>query len=188
MHHVQLKVDLPAHVIGLLPESGAAEIRLDRGSEQFRPRPADVETRRAEGLEPQRWNAPFEHRLGDRFPLQRVNLEARHAEQLAVALHAAIGAAVHVVIAEAAEIEVREWILARAGRNRSAREQPDGGVVERQREADVERAPDRGYELAGCRIGVRFQGPAVPGLRVDRARRSARVYGGESDDRGKQGW
>src|ERR1700745_3920485 len=130
MHHVQLKIELRADVVRALSERRIVEVGLERGGEQLRPGPTDVEAWSAESFEAQGWNAPLEHRLGHRFALQSVDLEPRHAEQLAVALDAAMGAAIDVVIVEAAEVEVRERIVARARGNRSARAQPDGGMVE----------------------------------------------------------
>src|SRR5262245_47196508 len=58
VHHMQLKIELPTHVVRLLSERRVVEIGLERSSEQLWPHPADIETRRAEGLESRRRNAP----------------------------------------------------------------------------------------------------------------------------------
>src|SRR6516225_5325263 len=112
MHHMQLKVELPTHVVRLLPELRICDIGLECGSEQRRPRPGDIETGGPEGFEPPWRNTPFEHALDHRFALQRVDLETRHAPKFAVTLCAAIGTTVDPVITEAAEIEVRKRIVA----------------------------------------------------------------------------
>ena len=56
-----------------------------------------------------------------------------------VALRAAVAAAVDVIVAKAAEIGVGERVGTRAGRYTRPAPQPDRGMVEWQREANVER-------------------------------------------------
>src|SRR5712664_465288 len=101
--------------MGTATECAVVGISLERAHKYLRPDPAGVEAGRAEGLEAQRRQAPFECRLDERLAVQRVQLESRHAQQLAVALRTAVAAAVDVVVAEAAQVEVGERIGARSG-------------------------------------------------------------------------
>src|SRR4029453_17273471 len=63
MHPVHLKVDLKADVVDGIAYSAVLEVRGQRGCKQRRTRPRHVEPRRADGLEAQRRQVPFEHAL-----------------------------------------------------------------------------------------------------------------------------
>src|SRR5256885_17064155 len=134
-------------------QHAVVEVSLERAHKYLGPDPAGVEAGRAEGLEAQRRQAPFERRLDEHPAAQGVQPETRHAEELAVALRAAVAAAVDIVVAEAAQVGVRERVGARSTGEARPAPQPDRGMVERQRKADVERAGEARNQIAGGQIG-----------------------------------
>jgi protein-S-isoprenylcysteine O-methyltransferase Ste14 len=144
----QPHVGLRAHVDERAPGLRAAGIGDERGREQRHPGPRGVEVERAEVAEAQRRQVPVERALGEVGPARRVEADAGEGSVAPVALR---GLEVHPVVAEPAEVEVRERLGGVARRVAAGRAQPDRRVPERQRQPEVERA-DAEREAAPRRV------------------------------------
>ena len=109
-----------------LPAIGrAVDIGHEPAREQRRPQPAQVRARRAGAAEAPRRQVPLEHRPREVAPADLVELRAGEAVVLAVAL---LFAVVDVVVAEAAEEEVRERLRAILRREAGRAAQPERRV------------------------------------------------------------
>src|SRR5262249_17702321 len=106
--HAEAQIRLAADVAGLRLRCRPVDIRQQPAGEDGRPQPRQVQARRAGPLE-KRWRQfPLDGRFHEVPPANRVELHARKGIVLAVSFFIAV---IDIVVAEGAEIKVRERIL-----------------------------------------------------------------------------
>src|SRR5207344_538967 len=111
------------------PERALVGVRDEDAREAGGPEPREVEARRARAAEAQRRQVPLGHRACVVGAADLVDLEAGEGVGLAVALLLAV---VDPVVAEAAEVEVGEGLVAVVSRSPAGRApQPDRRVRDR---------------------------------------------------------
>src|SRR5260221_4480047 len=125
-----------------------------------------------DALGPSGGGVPMVGVLGAGRPADLVDLEAREGVMLAIAL---LGAAVDIVVAKAAEEEIREGIAALAVGGAGRVAQPEGGVREWRGKAEVETGAQLRYGLAAGRIGAQHDIPGQALFVVDGTERAPHV-------------
>ncbi len=175
---MQLQVELQADIERFDLVARGVRVGHERGGEEGRTDPAAIEPGAAQGLEPDRGQVQLKHAFHEGTAIERIDLEPRHAEQFPVALGLAV---VHVVVAEPAEIRVGQGFFDFARRHAGASADPERGVVEGQRPANVELAEQARRDVALGMVGVGHERPQDAGLVVDAADRGPGKFVDEPD-------
>src|SRR5690349_10316720 len=177
---LEADIDLRPRPADLSSRRLVIEVRHETVREEGEPGPRGVEVERAGAAKTEPREVPVDERLREIPPAHLVQFQAGKRLVQAVPLRVAV---IDHVVPEAAEVDVREGIVAIPGRKPCRAPKPDRAVSKERRRPRLERGdaerialpPGRARIAEPHQVLVEFQRGLHAALHVDRADRSADV-------------